>query len=113
MPYLVNEYPHHITLTTLQRSESTSKVELNVVLLAFHTHSQEDTPVCIEIEPYVMHKEVPEPLRIKADIFSPDRVMLTDQRTVANAGHQPEGFLYRYVKGLVPYEPQGKLLTEL
>ena len=53
-----------------------------------------------------MHKEVPEPLRIKADIFSPDRVVLTHQRTIANADHQPEGFLYRYVEGLVPYEPQ-------
>jgi hypothetical protein len=87
MSYLVNEYSHHITLTTLQRSESTSKVELNVVLLAFHTHPQEDTATCIEIEPYVMHKEVPEPLRIKADIFSPDRVVLTHQRTIANADH--------------------------
>jgi hypothetical protein len=106
MSYLVNEYPHHITLTTLQRPESTSKVELNVVLLAFHTHPQEDTPACIEIEPQVMHKEVPEPLRIKADIFSPDRVVLTHQRTVANADHQPESFLYGYVEGLVPYEPQ-------
>ena len=106
MSYLVNEYPHHITLTTLQRSKSTSKVELNVVLLAFHTHPQKDTSACIEVEPYVMHKEVPEPLRIKADIFSPDRVVLTHQRTVANADHQPEGILYRYVEGLVPYNPQ-------
>ena len=94
MSYLVNEYPHHITLATLQRSESTSKVELYVVLLAFHTHPQEDTPACIQIEPYIMYKEVPEPLRIKADIFSADRVVLTHQRTVANADHQPKGLLY-------------------
>jgi hypothetical protein len=95
MSHLVNEYPDHITLTTLQRSESTTKIELNVVLLAFHTHSQKDTPSRIEIEPHIMHKKVPEPLRIKAYVFSPDRVVLTHQRTIANADHQPEGLLYR------------------
>lgn len=106
MSHLVNKYPDHITLTTLQRSESTAKIELNVVLLAFHTHSQKDTPSRIEIEPQIMRKKVPEPLRIKADVFSPDGVVLTHQRTIANADHQPEGLLYRYIESLVPYDPQ-------
>ena len=106
MSHLVNEYPDHVSLTTLQRPESTTKVELNVVLLPFHTHSQEDAPICIEIKPQVMYKEVPEPLRIKTDIFSPDGVVLTHQCTIANADHQPEGRLYRYIESLVPYEPQ-------
>lgn len=100
--HLVNKYPDHITLTTLQRSKTTAKVELDVVLLAFHTHSQKYAPARIEIEPHIMHKVVPEPLRIKADVFSPDRVVLTHQRTIANADHQPEGLLHRYIEGLVP-----------
>ena len=58
-----------------------------------------------------MYKEVPEPLRVKADIFSPDRVVFTHQRTITDADHQPEGFFYRYVESLVPYEQGGKFLT--
>jgi hypothetical protein len=92
--YLVNEYSDHIALATFQRTESAAEIELNFVLLAFHTHSQKDAPIGIEIEPYVMHEEVSETLWIKADVFSPNRVVLSHQRTISNADHQPEGLLY-------------------
>ena len=101
-PNLVNKYPDHITLAALQRTKSTAKVELNVVLLAFHTHSQKDAPGRVEIEPQVVHEEIAESFRVKADVFSSNCVMLSYQRTIANADHEPEGFLHGDVEGLLP-----------
>jgi|SRR6266404_9427235 len=100
--YLVDEYPNHVTLATLQRTESPTKVELNVVFLAFHTYSQKNTPACVEIEPQVMYQEIAESLRVKADIFSSDRVMLAYQGTITNADHEPERFLNRDIERLFP-----------
>ncbi len=101
-PYLVDEYPDHITLATLQRTESTAKVELDVILLAFHTYSQKDAPARIKIEPQVVYEEIAESLRVKADVFSSGRVMFAYQCTIANADHEPEGFLHGDIKGLFP-----------
>ena len=50
-----------------------------------------------------MHEEIAESFRVKADVFSSNRVMLAYQRTIANADHEPEGFLHGDIEGLLPY----------
>ena len=82
--------------------EITANVGLQVDLLAFHSHSQKDAPDRIEIEPQVVHEEVAEFLRVRADAFFPDRIMLANKRTIANTDHEPEGFLHGYIEGLFP-----------
>ena len=49
-----------------------------------------------------MHEEITESLRIEADVFSSDRVMLSHQRTIANADHEPEGLLHGDIERLFP-----------
>jgi hypothetical protein len=38
---LINENPDHIALRSLQRPKCSTKVELDIILLAFHAHTDE------------------------------------------------------------------------
>jgi hypothetical protein len=101
---LVNKDSNHVTFGSLQRPESATKVELRIVLFAFHTDAQQDTAVAvIQVQPKVMSQEVAIPARVQADIGSTDSVVFSNKCAIAYADHQPQRLLDRNVKRFVPW----------
>lgn len=62
--YLVNEDAQHVSFRPLERAESASKIELDVILLALHADPHQYTSLRVQIHPQIMRQEVAEPLRI-------------------------------------------------
>jgi len=49
--YLINKNPQHVTFRPLQAPESPSKVELDIILLAFHADPHKDSSLRIKVHP--------------------------------------------------------------
>jgi hypothetical protein len=50
----VDEDPRHITLGTFQTPEGPSEIELNIVFLALHAHSDQYPSLRVELQPQVV-----------------------------------------------------------
>lgn len=48
---LLSDPPSHVSLRSLQCTESFAKVELNVISLAFHTDTQQKPALSIQVKP--------------------------------------------------------------
>jgi hypothetical protein len=66
MSYLVDEDANHISLSSFQRSERSTKVELDIVLLPFHTDAKQYATPAVQVHPKIMCQEVAKPFRIQA-----------------------------------------------
>jgi hypothetical protein len=111
---LVDEGPNHVSLSPLQRPESSAEVELDVVLLTLHAYSREYSALRIEIQPKVMSQKVTESLRIQTQVRPSDRIMLPEEGVIAYADHNPEGAINRQIDRLVPlrqaFNPRGIII---
>ena len=73
--------------SALERPERLSKVELDIVFLAFHADAYQDSALGVQVEPKV--KKVAITPRVQTEVSSPNRVVLSNQGAVSDADHQP------------------------
>ena len=57
---LVGDAAGHVAFSTLERSESLAKVELDVITLAFHTDTHQQTALRVKVEPVLTRHVVVE-----------------------------------------------------
>lgn len=102
MAHLVDKDAHHVTFRSLERTESPSKVELQIVLLTFHTDAEEDATLTVQIHPLVVRQEITVATGVEADVGSSDGIMLSDERAIAHADHKPQWLLDGDIERLFP-----------
>jgi hypothetical protein len=85
--HLVDENSEHICLGSFQTPESTTEIELYVVFLSFHTNSDQNPALCIEIHPQLVGQEIAEPSWIEAEVRAPDNIVFSNKRTISHRNH--------------------------
>ena len=92
--YLVDENSKHIRLSSFQTPESTTEIELYVVLLSFHTNSDQNPTLCIEIHPQLMSQEIAEPSWIEAEVCAPNNIVFSNKSTISDRDQKPKRFIH-------------------
>ena len=105
---LVNENTHHVAFAALQGPKRSSEVELSIVLLPLHTDTQENSTLMtmitdLKVQPRVVRQEIAVLCGVQADKTATNYVVLAYQRTISYTAHEPERFVDRDVKSLLPY----------
>jgi len=93
--HLVDENSQHIRLGSLQTPESTTEIKLDIVLLSFHTNSDQNSPLGIEIHPKFMSQEIAKPSRVEAEVCATDNIMFSNKCAISNGDHKPQRLIYR------------------
>ena len=102
MTNLVGDHPCHVSLRSLQSSECLAEVELDIVPLAFHADSQQQTALRVEVKPVFARHEVAEVGRIQLDRGATDAVMVAQRIPVPYSGNHVQRSLRRDIERLLP-----------
>jgi len=102
LAHLIDDDADHVALRTLQRAERAAEVEENVVLLALHADTQQETAARVQIKPELVRQEVAKVSRIQPQIGASAEIVLADKLAVPHRGSEPHLLLDGNVEQLVP-----------